>query len=222
MHRTLGAFAEYERIADILAWSPYFTPWNHFEEICSLGRPKIALLECIAKEIYKNGIKGSVAEAGVFQGGTARFINLLFPDRTFYLFDTFEGFNKKDQDNDDERNLFNMKIDYSQTNEEMVLAKMHFPKKCVVKKGWFPESAKGVDDKFALVRLDMDLYDPIYSGLEFFYPRMEKGGYIVIHDCRSKNFDGARKALLDFCREKNLGYMCMPDNLGSAVISVPF
>ena len=66
----------------------------------------------------------------------------------------------------------------------------------------------------------MDLYDPIYAGLQYFYPLMEKGGYIVVHDCRSENFDGARAALLDFCKEKNIGYMCMPDDLGSAVINI--
>lgn len=68
----------------------------------------------------------------------------------------------------------------------------------------------------------MDLYDPIYAGLEYFYPRMEKGGYIVVHDCRSKNFDGARAALLDFCKKNHIGYMCMPDDLGSAIINIGF
>lgn len=220
VHRTLVEFAEIDRIADILSWSPYFTPWSHYEKIYSVGRPKVAPLECIAREIYHNGITGAVAEAGVFQGETARFINMLFPDRKFYLFDTFAGFNERDQMKDDERNMYNMKLDFSQTSEKIVLDKMHFEKNCIIKKGWFPQSAENINDKFAFVRLDMDLYDPIYAGLEFFYPRMEKGGYILVHDCRSKNFDGARSALIDFCKERNLGYMCMPDNLGSAIISI--
>lgn len=220
IHRDLMTFADIERISDILSYSPYFTQWEHFSKINYLSKTKVAPLECIAREIYRNHITGSVAEAGVFQGDTARFINYLFPDRALYLFDTFEGFNQQDQYNDDERDLFNLKIDYSGTSQELVLKKMHYPQKCIIKKGWFPESTKDVDEKFALVRLDMDLYDPIYSGLEFFYPKMEKGGYIVVHDCRSRNFDGARKALIDFCQKYNLGYMCMPDNLGSAIICV--
>lgn len=220
LHQQIMSFAELNRIADILAWSPFFTPWNHYDKINLVGRPKMAPLECIAREIYKNGVKGQVAEAGVFQGETARFINVLFPDRKLYLFDTFEGFNKKDQENDDARNMFNEKLDFTDTSEKVVLDRMHYVKNCIVKKGWFPQSAVGVEDTFAFVRLDMDLYDPIYAGLNFFYPRMEKGGYIVVHDCRSKNFDGARKALIDFCKEKKVGYMCMPDNLGSAVISI--
>lgn len=221
IHRQIS-FVAVERIADILARSTYFCPWNHYESIKTLKWPKIALIECLSREIYKNGVKGAVAEAGVFQGQTARFINTFFPDRKLYLFDTFEGFNKFDQINDDKRNLYNEKIDYSETSEELVLQRMHFPQNCVIKKGWFPESTEDVKEVFAFVRLDMDLYNPIYSGLEFFYPRMQPGGYIVVHDCRSKNFEGARKALIDFCTEKKIGYMCMSDNLGSAVINIGF
>ena len=89
-----------------------------------------------------------------------------------------------------------------------------------MKNGRFPESAEGIEDRFAFVRLDMDLYEPIKAGLEFFYPRMAKGGNIAIHDCRSKNFTGAREALIDFCTMNHIGYVNMWDDLGTAVISV--
>ena len=115
-----------------------------------------------------------------------------------------------------------MKIDFTDTSVEIVLEQMPYPQNCIIKKGWFPESAEGVEDTFAFVRLDMDLYEPIYAGLQFFYPCMAKGGYIAIHDCRSKNFDGAREAVVDFCKENHLNYICMPDELGTAVISIGF
>ena len=37
-------------------------------------------------------------------------------------------------------------------------------------------------EKFAFVSLDTDLYKPTLAGLEFFWPRMSKGGFIFIHD----------------------------------------
>ena len=37
-----------------------------------------------------------MAECGVFRGDCTKFINLFFPDRTLYLFDTFGGFEKSD------------------------------------------------------------------------------------------------------------------------------
>lgn len=134
VHRELSSFADIDRIADVLTWSPYFTPWNHYEEINTLDKPKIALIECLARELYKNGVHGSIAEAGVYKGRTARFINMLFPDRKLYLFDTFEGFNKADQERDDDRNMYNLKIDYSTTSEELVMSRMNYPKQCIIKK----------------------------------------------------------------------------------------
>ena len=221
VHRQID-FVDVSRIADVLARSTYFNPWEFYSPINTIKWQKVSMIECISREIYKNNIQGEVAEAGVFQGQTARFINCFFPDRKLYLFDTFSGFDIKDQNSDDEKGMYNEKLDFTETSEELVMGKMHFPQNCIIKAGWFPESAKGVEDKFSFVRLDMDLYDPIYAGLEFFYPRMSKGGYIVVHDCRSQNFDGARNALIDFCKEKNIGYMCMPDNLGSAVINIGY
>lgn len=219
VHREVD-FADITRISDILSRSTYFCPWNHFDEIRTSNWPKISLIECVSRGIYRNKVNGAVVEAGVYRGQTARFINCFFPDRKLYLFDTFEGFDEKDQKMDDDRNLYNMKLDYTGTSVEYVMSQMHHPKNVVIKKGWFPETAKDVDEQFAFVRLDMDLYDPIYSGLDFFYPKMTPGGYIIVHDCRSKNFDGARAALIDFCKKYNLGYMCAADNLGSAVICV--
>ena len=219
VHREID-FADISRVSDMLSQSTYFCPWNHFEKVRTLNWPKISLIECASREIYKNNIMGSVAEAGVFKGQTARFINCFFPDRKLYLFDTFEGFNEKDQMMDDDMNFHNEKLDFTGTSVEYVMSRMHYPKNVIVKKGWFPESAQDVEDRFAFVRLDMDLYSPTYSGLEFFYPRMADGGYIIVHDCRSKIFDGARAALIDFCKKYSLGYMCAADNLGSAIICV--
>lgn len=220
VHQQLLDVVELSRVADILSPSMYFNPWSHFEPMWAHWDIRVSTIECIAREIYRNGVAGSIAEAGVFKGNTAKHMNILFPERKMYLFDTFEGFDVRDQESDDCKGIYNTKLDFSDTSIEEVMGKMCFLKNIIVKKGYFPESAKGIDEKFCFVRLDMDLYDPIYAGLHFFYPRMMKGGYICVHDCRSKNFDGARKALMDFCVEKHLNYMCMPDGFGTAVICI--
>ncbi len=215
-------FADLSRVVDVLNPSCYFNPWNRYSDVFITKNAKHHVTECIEREIYYNGISGSVAEAGVFRGETAKRINYLFPDRKIYLFDTFEGFKESEQKIDDERGMYNKKIDFTDTSEELVMSKLPFPKNAIIKKGWFPETAYGVEDKFAFVRLDMDLYTPIYAGLKFFYPRMSKGGFIIVHDCRSVDFDGAREAVLTFCRENKLNYMTMPDRLGTAVIPIAF
>lgn len=222
LHQQIADFITLDRLVDVGSPSLFFNPWSYFEEITLEKNLKHSVTECIQREIYKNNINGAVAEAGVYKGKTAKRINYMFPDRKLYLFDTFEGFFKEEQKKDDENGRFNLKIDFSDTSVDTVMSEMMFPQNCIVKRGWFPESAQDVNECFSFVRLDMDLYEPIKAGLEFFYPKMSRGGYIAVHDCRSKNFDGARMALLDFCRENNLNYINMQDELGTAVIPIAF
>lgn len=140
--------------------------------------PRIRFCEDFAAIVYDKGMMGSVAEAGVFQGEFAAVINRSFPDRKLFLFDTFEGFDKRDILYEERNHYSNSKEGHlSITSEELVLSKMPYPGKCVIKKGYFPESACDVDEKFCFVNLDMDLYKPTLEGLRFFYPSMIRGGY---------------------------------------------
>lgn len=175
-------------------------------------------LELVAQEINKNSIKGSVAELGVFRGEFAQHINEAFPDRKLYLFDTFEGFNEKDTKIEHKKKYTKKMDDFSNTGVELVLKKMKHKENVVIKKGYFPKTAVDVEDTFAFVSIDADLYKPIYSGLKFFYPRLAKGGYIFIHDYNNENYSGANAAVKKFCKENKVPYFPLSDAAGSAVI----
>jgi O-methyltransferase len=179
---------------------------------------RLSTLELLSHEILTNNIPGSLAELGVFKGKFARYINLYFPERSLYLFDTFEGFDKRDKQTEQANNYSTAAQDFSGTSVQEVLDKMPFPDKCIVKKGYFPESAIGVEDTFALVSLDTDLYEPIYNGLNFFYPRLSNGGYILIHDFNNDHYKGVRDAVMKFCKENNIGYLPIPDKAGTVII----
>ena len=66
--------------------------------------------------------------------------------------------------------------DFSDTSIDIVLSKLLNSERCFIKKGFFPETAKGVETNFAFVSLDVDLFAPTLAGLEYFYPRLERGG----------------------------------------------
>ena len=95
----------------------------------------------IAEEIKRKKLKGDVAELGVYRGEFSKKINQLFPDKTLYLFDTFEGFNVIDIEKDVTLlNESTEQIKFKDTTEKMVLDKMVYPQKCVTKKGYFPDT----------------------------------------------------------------------------------
>lgn len=176
-------------------------------------------LELVATEISSRKIEGSVAELGVYRGDFARIINEAFPDRKLYLFDTFSGFDITDVLVDKSLALSSGNQDFSRTSVEMILKKMRHPEKCVVKRGYFPASAVDVDDTFAFVSIDADLYQPVYEGLQFFYPRLARGGYIFVHDYNNDEYKGARAAVLKFCEANEIAYFPLTDTCGSAVIA---
>jgi len=178
---------------------------------------RLATLELISNEISKKKLNGNVAEVGVYKGKFARFINEYFPDKKLYLFDTFEGFDKKDVEKEKKLGLNNGSQDFSKTSVDEVLKIMPFPRQCIIKKGFFPETAKGIEDSFVFVSLDTDLYEPIYQGLIYFYPRMEKGGYIFVHDVNNDSYKGAAKAVDQFSAEQNISFVPIPDSCGSVV-----
>jgi O-methyltransferase len=185
---------------------------NYFDYV------RLATLELISDEINKKNLKGNVAELGVYKGKFARYINLYFKERKLYLFDTFEGFDKRDVNQENKKGFSSGSQSFSDTSVESVLALMPYPKSCIPIKGFFPESAESIKDEYVFVSLDADLYEPIYEGLKFFYPSLVTGGYIFIHDFNNDNYPGTRKAVETFCAEKNISFVPIPDSAGSAII----
>jgi O-methyltransferase len=175
-------------------------------------------LELIANEIYDKNINGNVAELGVYRGDFAKIINRAFSDRKLYLFDTFEGFDEKDIKTEIKNNYSTGEQDFSGTSVELVLGKMETQKNCIVKKGFFPDTAAGINDNFSFVSIDVDLYEPMYKGLHFFYEKLSPGGYIMLHDYNNRRYNGVKAALRKFSEEKKVPYFPICDTWGSAII----
>ena len=152
------------------------------------------------RELFEgNGISGSVGEAGVFQGETAAKINEAFPDRKLYLFDTFCGFSRDDADVEKSRGYSNAVVgQFANTSEEIVMDKMKYPQLVHTVKGYFPDSASGIDDLFCFFRLDLDLYKPTALGLDYIHNKMVKGGVVVVHDYFGDSYKGIRESVNEY------------------------
>lgn len=180
---------------------------------------RLSTLELISYEIYFHNVPGNVAEVGVYKGDFAKVISYCFPDRKLYLFDTFEGFPKSHTEIDRGRGFSTATQDFSNVDIEEVLKKLYNKENVIIKKGIFPETAKDVDDTFCFVSLDVDLYKPTLDGLEFFYPRLVRGGYIMIHDFQNSGYKGVREAVIEFCRKNNVPFVPLTDVCGSVIIA---
>ncbi len=163
--------------------------WGFAKEILS-DYVRERTVELCSKEILERNIKGEIAEVGVFRGEMAARLNVLFPDRKLYLFDSFEGF-KKDEAQAElaAGNCSQDFVDiYSDTSVDLVMKKMKHPENVELYKGFFPESLNGLEQIFAFVSIDVDFEQSIYDSLVYFYPRLVQGGYIFIHDYNGNVF----------------------------------
>ena len=73
----------------------------------------------------------------------------------------------------------------------------------VFHKGLFANTLPGLPQaKYHFVNIDCDLFAPHIECLEYFYPRMERGGVIFFDDYDSREFPMARAAVDQFMRDK--------------------
>lgn len=141
-------------------------------------------------------ILGDIAEVGVYQGGSARIICEVKKNRILHLFDTFEGLPQGTQA--DSGKLYKGQYSAGLDSVKKYLKKY---KNIYFYKGLFPNTASSVENiRFSFVHLDVDLYRSTLDCLNFFYPRMNKGGIILSHDYMTLN--GVRKAFDKFFKNK--------------------
>ena len=191
------------------------------EELYQTYDIRSATLYRIAERLHQQQVGGAVAELGVYKGDTAWKLNLLFPDRKLYLFDTFSGFDKRDVEKEKSGQFSRAETgEFADTSEFAVRKRLLFPHQAIFQKGFFPETAEGLEEEtYALVSLDADLYAPILAGLEYFYPRLNHGGMILLHDYNNQRFSGAKRAVEDYEKQHGaLALVPLCDLHGTAVI----
>lgn len=154
-----------------------------------------AYLICTIVEKTKK-IEGDIAEVGVYKGGSAKLI-CQTTNKLIHLFDTFEGL--PDVGEYDSPILFH-KGDYC-CSLEIIKEYLKDYSNVSFYKGIFPYTAGPIKDKkFSFVHLDVDLYKSTIDSLEFFYPRMSRGGVILSHDYPTTK--GVQKAFDEFFKDK--------------------
>jgi O-methyltransferase len=175
---------------------------------------RYATLGLAVQRVLDERVEGAFAEVGVWRGETSEFLHRLAPQRTLYLFDTFTGFPEADlpPGATDAR--------FRDTSEQAVRRRVGASQNIVLRTGYVPETLAGLEhERFAFVLLDLDLLDPTRAALEFFYPRLSAGGYLVVHDYNNPESNWACKRAFDaFLEGRPEQLVELGDVWGSALI----
>lgn len=123
--------------------------------------------------------------------------------------DTFTGFpplSKTDRDLAPEGAKYLEQTIFADTSIEAVqekVQKAHLEKHIQLRKGLFSATLPLLDEqRYHFVNVDCDLYEPHIECLEYFYPRLVRGGVLFFDDYYSGDYPMARKAVDDFMKDK--------------------
>ena len=188
----------------------------------------IAQLSRATRYVVDAGIEGDLLECGVYKGGSIVCMirtlqHLGVSDRRFWLYDTFEGMPKPDTidvhyaqtaDEDGglkswERNKFDDErgSDWCYCPIEDVqktVFRTQYPRDNIkFVKGLVEKTIPGeIPERIALMRLDTDFYSSTKHELVHLYPRLAKGGVLIIDDYGA--YQGSRIATDEYFREHNI------------------
>ena len=177
--------------------------WTRFPGSGKLPHDRKFTLHSIAKSVQN--VPGELVECGVFKGGGSFVILSGTKEKRLFGFDSFEGLSEPDViDRPDSEKVFQWAKNDMRVPIAVAQANLaSFGERVRLHPGWIPNEFDAVaDDTFALLHIDVDLYDPTFASLDFFYPRMNLGGVIVCDDYGFLSCPGARMAMDDFFADK--------------------
>jgi len=191
-----------KEMKDILKYDKYYKKYKEFTMM-----PQANYIDCLALLSRFKNIEGCVVECGVWRGGmSAGIAEVMGKERDYYLFDSYEGLPPATeidgkaamdwQKNTNDPGYFdNCKAEMEWAQKAMAKSGA---KNVKLVKGWFQDTTPGYkfDKPIAVLRLDGDWYDSILVCLENLFPKVAKGGVIMIDDYYV--WEGASKAIHEY------------------------
>lgn len=161
------------------------------------------------------GVPGHFAECGVRYGKSSLFLLTgmgVGATKNLHVFDSFEGLSNPgggDLDEDGETVWAQGELAVPEDIVKRNLA--GFGDRVVLHKGWIPERFGDVaGERFSLVHIDVDLYEPTRDAIAFFYARVNPGGMMLCDDYGSAFCPGAKRAIDDFFADKPEQVIALP------------
>lgn len=204
----------------ILVQNPRRSTLNSFGAILKikpnysmLSTKRLMNLERLVTQAHAQGLKGDVAECGVWNGGAAAMMAQALKksegtmQTKVWLFDSFEGLPPPKEEYDQPQVAQCYYTGMHKGSYEKILDVMsvfNVPMSQVhIVKGWMQDTLpKCSIGPVALLHIDTDWYESVTYALDFFYDRMVEGGYIVVDDFWF--FPGCRRAVYDFLKKRQL------------------
>lgn len=198
---------------------PFFALWEQVKPYTMISLERAYVIYKAVEYVQTRGIRGAFVECGVWKGGASMLMALSLQalggaPRHLYLYDTFSGMTAPGRE---DRVAWNgvpvrKKWEEDRRGEKQNFTHWAIPREEVLANFTridYPSShlhtvegdvrltlQRRTPGRIALLRLDTDWYDSTRAELERLYPRLRRGGVLLIDDYG--HFTGARKAVDEY------------------------
>ena len=164
-------------------------------------------------------VAGDTAECGVFKGASSFLICVAQKGtgKHHHVFDSFAGLSTPGSRDGNHWKSGALAC----TLEEVQSNLRDFPHAHYYR-GWIPECFPAVADrKFSFVHIDVDLEQPTYDSVKFFWPRLNPGGILLCDDYGFTSCPGASLALDEYFADRPEQVIALSGGGGFAIKGVP-
>lgn len=186
--------------------------WPYYADTM-IGYKRLENIRVCLLDILKNNIEGDLIETGAWRGGATIFMRAILKamnvhDRVVWVADSFEGLPRPNPEMyiHDKGDMHHTEDVLKVTMDEV---KHNFEKYDLLDeqvkflKGWFKDTLPVAPiQKLSILRLDGDMYESTMDALTNLYPKLSKGGYVIIDDYRA--IESCRQAVTDYRQEKDI------------------
>ena len=190
----------------------FFDIWKQVEEYTMTSIERGYSLYKAVEYIITKGVSGCFAECGVWKGGSCMLtaltaLRLGVDNRSIYLYDTFTGmpepsehdrvaWNNRSMKEKDSADLELWAVPADEVLNNLLSTGYPVEKIKLVRGKVEDTLRQTVPEEISLLRLDTDWYESTAFELEVLYPRLGRGGILIIDDYG--HFTGARKAVDEY------------------------
>ena len=162
--------------------------------------------QCI-KSVIRSDVKGDLIETGVWRGGATIFMRAALKayrvtDRKVWVADSFAGLPLPNADKypadagDIHHQIRHLAVSLEQVKDNFKKYSLLDEQVCFLK-GWFKDVLPTAPiENLAILRLDGDMYESTMDALKYLYPKLSRGGYVIVDDYGC--LKGCKQAVHDF------------------------